>query len=669
MPDGYRAHLDGLRTVAVYLVVAFHAGVGSLANGFIGVDVFFVLSGYLVTLVLVRDVTSNGSIRFARFYARRFRRLLPAAALALLGSALVYAWVASPRQIGTAAGAFRASFLYVANWHFISQATDYFAADTAESPVLHFWSLAVEEQFYLLWPLTLAGLVWLGGRSGAIRWGLVRWSAACLGLASLAWAWSLSTSDPTRAYYGTDARVYQMLAGVFVALTPTLVSRARRLDRLMPLAALGALVGILVLATPLVPMRPVARGVAVAICTATLLVALERRGGWVTHGLSRRTMVELGRISYGTYLWHWPVIILLTKTFEIGPIQTVLVAGGVSTGLAAGSALLVEVPVRTSAFLDRAPRLICVSALAASVVAALVVVPKVADPSRGQRPKASPATSSATSSGGPADDVALTRVPADFDETAEYDKAVGRVICFMGELCPVVEGSKGHMVLIGDSNARMFEFVFAEIAEAHDLTFTFGWSPGCAWQRSYESGVTPENKDTCLDFKDEFYERRLAELQPDLVVLISVKEARFLDDFEFQDIPLNREYMRTTRESIDRFVATGAKALVIEPIPRASRGYDPLACLALHEFQESCRFEVPDGPHWYESHLRGLAESVPELHVVDLDHDICLRLPSCDSMVGDQVIFRDSAHITRDAASTLRLKLDEAVMATGAFAD
>ena len=130
----YRPHLDGLRTVAVYLVVAFHSGLGLLSGGFIGVDIFFVLSGFLVTQILMRDLGSLGRIRGRQFYARRARRILPAAVLALTGTALAYSIVASPAEMLDALGGFRASLFYVANWFFIHQATDYFAANINSNP-------------------------------------------------------------------------------------------------------------------------------------------------------------------------------------------------------------------------------------------------------------------------------------------------------------------------------------------------------------------------------------------------------------------------------------------------------------------------------------------------------------------------------------------------------
>src|SRR5205823_3441127 len=126
----------------------------------IGVDVFFVLSGFLVAQLVLRGIAGRGTIRLRRFYARRFRRLLPAAFVALITTAIVFTAIASPAEVVDAVGSFKAAFLYVTNWYFIHQATGYFGADLTTNPVLQFWSLAIEEQFYLLWPLTLGGLFW-----------------------------------------------------------------------------------------------------------------------------------------------------------------------------------------------------------------------------------------------------------------------------------------------------------------------------------------------------------------------------------------------------------------------------------------------------------------------------------------------------------------------------
>ena len=208
-PSGHRPHLDGVRTLAVYAVVAFHAGLGGVTGGFVGVDLFFVLSGYLVTGLLLRDLRAHGRIRLARFYSRRVRRLLPAAVVALLVTGAVFTAIASPLAIADGLRSIRAAFLYLANWFFIRQSNDYFGKDVTSSPVVHFWSLAIEEQFYLLWPLTLGGLYWLTRGAGRARWTVVRSVVGVLALASAVLALRLAGADLNRAYYGTDARAYE----------------------------------------------------------------------------------------------------------------------------------------------------------------------------------------------------------------------------------------------------------------------------------------------------------------------------------------------------------------------------------------------------------------------------------------------------------------------------
>src|SRR4029077_3998562 len=182
------------------------------SGGYVGVDVFFVLSGFLVTRLLLRDLTGTGRIGFGRFYARRFRRLLPAAFVALTVTAAVFTAVASPVEVLNAVGGFKAAFLYSTHWDFIHQSANYFRADLTGNPVLHSWSLAVEEQFYLLWPLLLGGLYVVARRFGPRQWVVLRGTVAAGAVASLTWAWLLKGSNPNRAYYGTDARAYQLLA-------------------------------------------------------------------------------------------------------------------------------------------------------------------------------------------------------------------------------------------------------------------------------------------------------------------------------------------------------------------------------------------------------------------------------------------------------------------------
>ena len=308
----YRPYLDGLRCIAVYLVVAFHAGLARFSGGFIGVDVFFVLSGFLVTRILLGDLVGAGRVDFRRFYSRRFRRILPAAAVMLLVTAVAYVIVASPLQAFIAVSDLRAAFLYFANWHFIHLATDYFATNVNSSPVLHFWSLAVEEQFYLTWPLLLSAVFLVSRFAGRRRWTVVRLVVFAAIVVSATQALRIGHHQLNRAYYGTDTRAYQLLAGALLALTPQLFELGSRMVELARVAAPIALAGIVVLGTSILDMSAITRGVAVVAVTLVLIAALEgAQTGIVGRALSVSPITYLGRISYATYLWHWPIVVLV----------------------------------------------------------------------------------------------------------------------------------------------------------------------------------------------------------------------------------------------------------------------------------------------------------------------------------------------------------------------
>ena len=377
----YRPHLDGVRAIAVYLVVAFHAGLGLLAGGFIGVDIFFVLSGYLVTSILVRDLRSSGQIRGRQFYARRVRRILPAAAATLLGTAVVYSIVASPAEVLDALGGFRAAFLYVANWYFIRQSANYFAANVSSNPVLQFWSLAVEEQFYLVWPLLFGGLYLLTARIVRWQWWLMRAAVVAAGAASMIAALHLAQTNLARAYYGTDTRAYQLLAGAALALTPQLLHLAPRWARFARWTAVVALAALVAVATSAFDSDPITRGVFVTALAVALLVALENAaGGAIKAMLSTGPFTYLGRISYGVYLWHWPVIVIAEYHRSLRPIELFGISCLVATTLAALSFRLLEQPIRMSGLLNRYKTPVIAVGFTASILLGVFAMPAMLDP-------------------------------------------------------------------------------------------------------------------------------------------------------------------------------------------------------------------------------------------------------------------------------------------------
>ncbi|AQP47556.1 hypothetical protein BW730_08700 [Tessaracoccus aquimaris] len=345
----YVPSLDGLRTIAVGLVIAFHLSVPGLAPGFAGVDVFFVLSGYLITAGLLADTAKHGRPRFARFWQRRFLRLLPAATLVLI-AVLTYATFLMPvYRRAAAAGDVGWTAVYLANWHFM-EANSYFSSDGSASLLLHMWSLAVEEQFYFVWPIAIGLIAWLA-RKARLRTALIAVTAV-LTLASIARLPQLYlTASVDRAYMGTDSKAFEPLLGALLAI---LVSDDRVRDALARHHKALTAVGIAAVAAVLPflggpsPFYFFGGALLLSLGVVVLMAALVcGPGTLVERALAWGPMAYLGRISYGLYLWHWPwaVWMGIAHVEHFQPARAaVALAGTVVTSVA--SYHLVEQPIR-----------------------------------------------------------------------------------------------------------------------------------------------------------------------------------------------------------------------------------------------------------------------------------------------------------------------------------
>jgi peptidoglycan/LPS O-acetylase OafA/YrhL len=347
--------LDGLRAFAVAAVMAFHFGLPGASGGFLGVDVFFVLSGYLITQILLSQVYV-GQLVLAAFWVRRIRRLAPALIVSLMA---VIAWgaLAAPAIVRDGLRSDITSTLaYVANWHFIDSSS-YFATMGDESPLEHMWSLAVEEQFYLAWPIALFVLTWF------VRAPRARiYAVGGLALAGiLVSAWRLesmwSTAAPDRAYMGTDSRMFGPLVGALLAvvLCRRVPIGSGRIANALLLAAGAAFVawGMVSLGSPAGATDAYASGGAliVALGSAAVIWALATRTSHATRTLGLLPIAYLGRLSYGIYIWHWPLVLWSRENqwldMSASPtILRVLVLTGLTVSLASLSYHIVEKPIR-----------------------------------------------------------------------------------------------------------------------------------------------------------------------------------------------------------------------------------------------------------------------------------------------------------------------------------
>ena len=639
----YRPHLDGLRTVAVTLVVAFHAGLGRFRGGFVGVDVFFVLSGFLVTGILLRDLGAGGRIRGRAFYARRIRRILPAAFVALVVTAFAYAIVATPAEMLDALGGFRAAFFYVANWFFIRQATNYFAANVNGNPVVHFWSLAVEEQFYLLWPLLLTGLYAVTARAGRRRWWLLRGIVLVAAAVSVIEALHIGSTNIDRAYYGTDTRAYQLLAGAALAMTPQLLrlgAAGRRAARVVtPLA----IVGLLLLGSSVFDISPITRGVFVAGVTVLLLVALENTAGGITKNvLSSRPFTYLGEISYGIYLWHWPVIIVAGHGRHLTPVEMFALSLPIATALAALSFHLVEHPIRVSHVLDRIQVPVIAIGLATSLVAGALVMPAILD--RG----------SSAIAGGGGTGLRLLDWRAAKNDYAPTQTCLGEPV----DRCTIVNGSGTSVLLVGDSHARMWDPTFIALANRLGWKLSLAVLPDCPWQEGMFYALQLEQ---CRRHQADWYARVIPQLHPDIVFL----GEQATDDPRFfpvgTQMPENYTDRKTfdkavidvSRHALQRLSSPGRKLVILEPTPLSPRGdNDPINCLSTGASPSRCVYTANPTATALERFYRSAAND-KTVWSLDLDRFVCPRLPTCDAIVHDIIVKRDWSHITATYAQSL----------------
>ena len=686
---GKRADLQGLRAIAVLVVVAEHL-VHVPVGGFVGVDVFFVLSGFLITGILLRDHEKSGRISLVDFYRKRVRRILPAAAVVLVvTTAAGYAVFNAARAAGILQDAvWSAAFL--ANWRFAATGTDYFAASGPVSALQHFWSLAVEEQFYMVWPLLLIAIAAL--TRGDPRRMRIAGGSVLVGIVVLSFAWALvqSASEPAIAYFSTLTRVWEIGVGALLALA---TSRGLRLGRAaretLRWAGLAGVAASVVLVSG-ERAFPAPWGLLPVLSAAAVILAGTgdgRRGPWV---LVNPVMVYIGDISYSLYLWHFPVIVVggvYLDALGIQPAAAIVIQLAASFLLAVASYHGVEQPIRRSRWLlpagstRRSSRRggIALAALA-TVTLALLVVAVVVRPGDGvSAPTAAETDAIITDT---VDEEAAAQLAASIEAALQRDSWPDDLRPTLADVADEVlpgetarcgsvslpddpatctfgdENASKTAVLVGDSIALMYVPALVEILGQGDWRLRIVAMYACPYL-GIEVGDAQARVQACTERK-QAEKRIVEEEQPDLLIV-------------------GNTFYRTTdaatgkRATVDDWTVGLVSAIEdvrdsagdVLVLPPPAPDVDITVCMTALSSPGDCVSRVSNTDWTLMASTQRDALAGMGVTLLDNRHWFCDAQGQCPAFVDSILMKKDQAHITADYARAIVPVVREDLEATG----
>lgn len=646
----YRSDIDGLRAVAVILVVAFHVGIPGFAAGFIGVDVFFVISGFLISSLLFNEAELKGTIRISSFFARRVRRLFPAITFVIIivlgiGSVLLHPF---GQQQELAKSAVSALF-FVSNIYFSETTGGYFDGPATEVPLLHFWSLSVEEQFYIVWPLAIL----LACRLASWRTlSFVRAVAAILVMmlvASFIYSLVISSNHDNSAYFSTPARAWQFLVGALLALG---VRRINPVEILHPFgsALVVGLAGFSLLAISLLIISgpegyPGWYAMLPTFGSALIILSGSWGGSSIFIScLSGRAAVYVGKLSFSWYLWHWPLISIVESYFlgEVSIYRNLCMAS-ISLLLSVLTYEVVEKRFRILPISPKAVRRTLVFGAMATVFSVVVASgfgwsARHAETYQPWWPV----------------DIAIKK--------ARFSRPEYRVSChfeppFTGELfvdgCLLGDGGQPIRTLLwGDSHAGHLAPLFDRLGRDNEHSVLIRSFRACRPILGMYSYLPSRERDDCRIFHravfDELSELSQAGLRG--VVL----SGNWWGDFE--ELRISElgalQFRAEIKRTIQRIQSLGLKVLVIEPTPIFK--FNPIGCLARRP-AEACLMGRDEWDRKSDSVIDAIRMAVHRSDDADslnlLDY-LCDN-KNCYTRIGRQILYRDNNHITPDAASQL----------------
>ncbi len=668
--------MQGLRALAVTLVVLSHAGVGAFAGGYVGVDVFFVISGFLITSLLLRELTTTGGLSVRRFYARRALRLLPASTLVAV-TALAGSWLfLSKVRFTEYAGDAISSALYTVNFRLALSGTDYLAQDSPPSPFQHFWSLAVEEQFYLVWPPLLL-LSWKAAarRRGLLAAPLALLCAVSFGLSVYATAYA-PRDAASWAYFGTHTRAWELGAGALLALF---------LARREPAGARGPLrqalaasltwagLACVLLAAVLFDADTPFPGYHALLPVLGTVLVLAGGARPTPFGaellLARRPAVWLGGLSYGWYLWHWPLLVV--GPMALGRPASVRLALGLSAValvLAWGTLRLIENPVRFHTAFRRRPRRAMAFGLGLSAVAASTALVAAAFPPPISSDATAPAVSETLASApGPgargaelADLVARSGagLPSNLTpalgEVKKARSAVYRDGCHVpygptrSPACVYGDRSSDTVVvLLGDSHAAQWFPALDRLARERGWKLVSLTKASC--KVAAVTVVDHRKPYTACDAWRRTAVERIGRLRPALVVVSSSDAgtpARPAGD------PV-RQWTAGFQDTFRSLTATGTRvaALLDTPWPKV----DAVDCAASYPLRLGrCANHLPQAIRdERRQRAERAAAATTGVTVIDPTPWLCDARGNCPVVVGDRFVYRDDSHLAEGYAEAL----------------
>jgi peptidoglycan/LPS O-acetylase OafA/YrhL len=670
----FREDLQGLRAIAVLFVLLFHAGVPGLKGGFSGVDIFFVLSGFLITGNLLREAISTGTVSLQNFYAKRIRRLLPASLLVLFLTLLTCFLFLPPVLIPNFVGDITSAVLYVSNMSFASQATDYFASGATPSPVLHFWSLGVEEQFYIFWPIAVLLLM----RSKLNARHSVRLFALIIFAASLIFAvWLLPRSQPW-AFFSLPTRAWELALGAILA---TVVSQAPKMD--LKLINIGGFIGlVLIIFSGFFMANPTGfPGFLALVPTigAALIIFTGANNGRTVTGnlLSVSPMRYIGKISYSLYLWHWPLFVI--PAIIVGHTlswSARFLLFTITFAAASLSERFIEKPFKAGFLTHLIPKRTFYITLISMILIITSAFTFRYESLHGFRPfkVISSSSSPVSPTKGSARPTTIDRpVPkklhpslfnAKTDRSINYADHCHTQLNMTASTAPCLYGdlkSKTNIVLFGDSHALAWFPAVNKIAKLHRWKLYSQTMSSCgpadipAWSPSTGSLMA-----NCPIWRDGAIKKIIA-VHPLFILVGGTRGFATLNSQgSVAGAPENHLIWETgMKRNIDKFKAAGIKVIMLSDVPVANG--DPVVCLSSHpDSSIACANPVSKAidTGWLNTERKVSKEE--GITLIEPQMWVCPTDP-CPVIIKDTLVYFDPGHMTATFSASLSPKLDVAI--------